>query len=72
MNEARAKFEAVSCPELPLAAWISHLDEKKPLTMGLWWVEAQRYSMTKPASNTKAFGYKKVKVLMPSHALKVF
>ena len=27
MNEAQAKFEAVSCPELPLAAWISHLDK---------------------------------------------
>lgn len=34
VNEAQAKFKAVSCPGLPLAAWISHLDN--PLKMGLW------------------------------------
>ena len=58
IKEAQAKFKAVSCPELPLAAWISHLDN--PLEMGLWWVEAQRYYWQSQGATPNHLMYKKV------------
>lgn len=68
INEAQAKFKAVSCPELPLAAWISHLDN--PLEMGLWWVEVQRYYWQSQGATPNHLNVQEgtVQVLMPSRS----